>query len=99
MSTILEQVKQAIIDGDEDAAQAHAGEALQQGVSPLAVVKEAIVPGIERTGELWKDNVYFMPDVVLSTEAFKAAMNVVAAAPCRPCRGQPGKISHGRGCR
>jgi len=78
VSTILEKVKQAIIDGDEDAAQAHAGEALQQGVSPLAVVKEAIVPGIERTGELWKENVYFMPDVVLSTEAFKAAMNAVA---------------------
>lgn len=77
MSTILEKVKQAIIDGDEDAAQANAGEALQEGVNPLAVVKEAIVPGIERTGELWKDNVYFMPDVVLSTEAFKAAMNVV----------------------
>ena len=78
MSSILEQVKQAIIDGDEDAAQAHAGAALQQGINPLAVVKEAIVPGIERTGELWKDNVYFMPDVVLSTEAFKASMNVVA---------------------
>lgn len=77
MSAILEKVKQAIIDGDEDAAQAHAGEALQQGVNPLAVVKEAIVPGIERTGELWKENVYFMPDVVLSTEAFKTAMNVV----------------------
>jgi corrinoid protein of di/trimethylamine methyltransferase len=78
VATILEQVKQAIIDGDEDAAQAHAGAALQQGINPLAVVKEAIVPGIERTGELWKENVYFMPDVVLSTEAFKAAMNVVA---------------------
>lgn len=78
VATILEQVKQAIIDGDEDAAQAHAGAALLQGINPLAVVKEAIVPGIERTGELWKENVYFMPDVVLSTEAFKAAMNVVA---------------------
>lgn len=78
VATILEQVKQAIIDGDEDAAQAHAVAALQQGIDPLAVVREAIVPGIERTGELWKENVYFMPDVVLSTEAFKAAMNVVA---------------------
>lgn len=78
MSDTLEKVKQAIIDGDEDAAQAYAGEALAEGIDPLAVVKEAIVPGIERTGELWKENIYFMPDVVLSTEAFKAAMTVVA---------------------
>ena len=77
MSTTLEKIKQAIIDGDDDGAQDQTGKALQEGVNPLAVVKEAIVPGIERTGELWRENVYFMPDVVLSTEAFKAAMNVV----------------------
>ena len=77
MSTTLEKIKQAIIDGEDDAARELTEKVLQDAVSPLAVVKEAIVPGIERTGELWRENVYFMPDVVLSTEAFKAAMNVV----------------------
>ena len=77
MSTTLEQIKQAIIDGEDDAARELTEKALQEDVSPLTVVKEAIVPGIERTGELWRENVYFMPDVVLSTEAFKAAMHVV----------------------
>ena len=77
MSTTLEKIKQAIIDGEDDDAQEQTGKALQEAINPLTIVKEAIVPGIERTGELWRENVYFMPDVVLSTEAFKAAMNVV----------------------
>ena len=30
--------------------------------------------GISKTGDLWQDNEYFLPDVILSSEAFKAAM-------------------------
>jgi corrinoid protein of di/trimethylamine methyltransferase len=77
MSETLEKVKQAIVDGDDDMAVEHTDHALQEGVNPVEIVKQAIVPGIERTGELWKDNVYFMPDVVLSIEAFKVAMSMV----------------------
>ena len=77
MSETLEKVKQAIVDGDDDMAVEHTDHALQEGVNPVEIVKQAIVPGIARTGELWKDNVYFMPDVVLSIEAFKVAMSMV----------------------
>ena len=77
MSETLEKVKQAIVDGDDDMAVEQTEHALQEGVNPVEIVKQAIVPGIARTGELWKDNVYFMPDVVLSIEAFKVAMSVV----------------------
>jgi len=77
MSETLEKVKQAIVDGDDDMAVEQTDHALQEGVNPVEFVKQAIVPGRERPGELWKDNVYFMPDVVLSIEAFKVAMSVV----------------------
>ena len=77
MSETLEQVKQAIVDGDDDTAAEQTERALEEGVNPADIVKQAIVPAIEQTGQLWKDNVYFLPDVVLSTEAFKVAMEVV----------------------
>ena len=77
MSAILETVKQTIVDGDDDGAVAQIEQALMEGIDPVKVLKQAIVPGIERAGELWHDNVYFMPDVVLSAEAFKAAMKAV----------------------
>jgi len=77
MSDILEKIKQAIVEGDDDIAVEQTEKSLQEGINPVEVVKQATVPGIERAGELWKDNVYFMPDVVLSAEAFKAAMKVL----------------------
>ena len=77
MSDIVETVKQTIVDGDDDEAVTQIEKALMEGIDPVKVLKQAIVPGIERAGELWHDNVYFMPDVVLSAEAFKAAMKAV----------------------
>lgn len=77
MSDILEEVKQAIVDGDDDIAVAQIEQALEEGIDPERVLKQAIVPGIERAGELWRENVYFMPDVVLSAEAFRVAMKAV----------------------
>lgn len=77
MSDTLKKLQQAIVDGDDDMAVALTEEALQSNVDVLEIVKTAIVPGIEQAGKLWHDNIYFMPDVVLSAEAFKAAMQVV----------------------
>ena len=77
MSETFEKLKQAIVDGDDDRAVTIVEDGLQQGLDALAMVKGAIIPGIEHAGKLWQDNIYFMPDVVLSAEAFKAAMQVV----------------------
>jgi 5-methyltetrahydrofolate--homocysteine methyltransferase len=77
VSDTLEKLKQAIVDGDDDLAVAIAEDGLQQGLTGLELVKGAIIPGIEQAGKLWHDNIYFMPDVVLSAEAFKAAMQLV----------------------
>jgi corrinoid protein of di/trimethylamine methyltransferase len=77
MADTLTKLQQAIVDGDDDLAIALTEEALQSGGDVLEIVKAAIVPGIEQAGKLWHDNIYFMPDVVLSAEAFKASMQVV----------------------
>ena len=64
MSETLEHVKQAIVDGEDDMAAEKTERALEEGVNPVDIVKQGIVPAIEKTGQLWKDNVYFLPDVV-----------------------------------
>lgn len=73
----LYALKMAIVDGDDDLAAEKAREALEQGLDPLEVLAHGISPGIQRAGELWEADRYFLPDVVLSAEAFKAAMKVV----------------------
>jgi 5-methyltetrahydrofolate--homocysteine methyltransferase len=77
MSEALERLKKAVVEGEDDVAAAAARQALQEGTKALEIVNAAIVPGIQEAGKLWKENKYFLPDVVMSAEAFHAAMAVV----------------------
>lgn len=77
MSNILEELKLAIVEGDDEAAPEKAQAALAAGLAPVDVMQQAVVAGIEEAGRLWSENKYFLPDVILSAGAFKAAAAVI----------------------
>ncbi len=74
MSQVLEKLREAVIQGEEDIAKSMTIKALQAGDDPLKIVGEAVIPGIQQAGELWNEGEYFIPDIVMSAEAYKAAM-------------------------
>ena len=76
-SGVLEQIKQSIIEGDDVAVKAAVEKALGEGLAPVDILNSGIVPGIETTGQLWAEGQYFMPDVILGAEAFKAATSII----------------------
>ncbi len=69
-----QSIVDAIVQGEDEQAPRRVREALDAGLPPLDILRLGVVAGIARTGELWAANEYFLPDVILSTEAFKAAM-------------------------
>ena len=73
----LDELKKSILEGDPELAEELAKSFLESGVSSLKVIKDAVIPGILGAGKLWKQGVYFVPDIVLSAEAFKSAMAVL----------------------
>jgi corrinoid protein of di/trimethylamine methyltransferase len=68
------EIVKAIVDGDDAQATRLVEVALAQGLPPLDILNQGVVAGINQTGELWAANKYFLPDVILSADAFKAAM-------------------------
>jgi methanogenic corrinoid protein MtbC1 len=74
---ILEDLKKAVLEGDDDIAADLARKALDQGLPPLDIVNEAVIVGIQEAGELWKQNEYFHTDIILCAEAFRMAMEVI----------------------
>ena len=74
---ILKNILDAVLTGDDDVALELVQKALKEGLKPLDIVNEGIVPGIQEAGELWKKNEYFQPDVVMSAEAFRVAMEII----------------------
>ena len=67
-------IREAIVGGEDTDAARLVKEALAADLPPLDILQNGAVAGITETGELWKANEYFLPDVILSADAFKAAM-------------------------
>jgi 5-methyltetrahydrofolate--homocysteine methyltransferase len=87
----LERLRNAIVEGEPDLAEELAKDVLVSGASVLNAINDAVVPGINHAGELWKRNEYFISDVVLCGEAFKSAMNVLEKDPNIQNREKVGK--------
>jgi trimethylamine corrinoid protein len=71
------QMQKAIVEGDGAGAGRLAGEAVKAGLDLLEVIEKGYVPGIQKVGELWEQGEYFLPELISSAEAMKAAMAVL----------------------
>jgi corrinoid protein of di/trimethylamine methyltransferase len=73
---VLEQLHESVIIGEPDQAKELAAQALEAGVAPLTAIEQALNPAMEIVGEKYENAEYFIPDLVMSAEAMKAAMAV-----------------------
>lgn len=77
MGDRFEEMKRAVLDGDEDLARALAQEALSQQLDLKKVMNEGFLKGISEAGVLYEDGEYFLPDLVCAADAMKAALQVL----------------------
>jgi len=76
----LRRLEQAVIHGEAEEAAELTREGLDRGLDALALVDEALTPGINRIGELYSSGEYFLPDLVIGGDAMKAAFAVLEPA-------------------
>jgi len=74
MSDQYAEIARVIVEGDDTQAARLVVAALAQGLPPLDILNKGVVAGINKAGELWAANKFFLPDVILAADAFKAAM-------------------------
>jgi corrinoid protein of di/trimethylamine methyltransferase len=74
---ILEDLKNAVIDGDEDQAEASARQALEASIDPLDAVEKGLAQGMRVVGEQFECDEIYLPELMMAGEAFKAAMAVL----------------------
>lgn len=77
---IYAKMSEAIVAGDLAASRALAGDAVKEGLDLAEVVERGYVPGLRKVGELWEQGEYFLPELITSAEAMKAAMAVLQPA-------------------
>ena len=74
---LLRSMNDAIVAGDKAGAVALAADAVRSGADLLEVIEKGYVPGLQKVGELWEQGDYFLPELISSAEAMKAAMAVL----------------------
>ena len=67
------RLARAVIDGDRESVVGLVEEALREGLSPLLVSNEGLLPGLEEVGRRFAQNRVFLPQVMQSAETMQAA--------------------------
>lgn len=74
---IYDKLAQAVIDGNADEATGLAKQALDNGLDPLSCITDGLTKGIQIVGELFASGEYFLPELIVSAEAMKSALDIL----------------------
>ena len=70
-------MRQSIVDGAPDTSSSLAQQALAAGTAPIDAINNGYVPGMHDVGEQFARGQMFLPDMMASAEAMRAAMAVL----------------------
>jgi 5-methyltetrahydrofolate--homocysteine methyltransferase len=73
-SSLDEDIYGAILEGNRENIVTLVDNALESGMSPSGLVDDIMIPAINRAGELFDQRKYFLPQLISSAEAMKAAL-------------------------
>ena len=73
----LKQLYESVVSGDAKATQALTQQALAEGVDPLTLVNDYMVPAMDEVGRRFEANEYFVPELLISARAMKAALELI----------------------
>jgi methanogenic corrinoid protein MtbC1 len=75
--TEFQAMRQAVIDGDADAAEVAARAAIAAGIPPLTAIDEGFMAGMKEVGAGFAAGDLFLPDMMLAARAMQRALGVL----------------------
>ena len=73
----LQPLYEAVLNGDAKAAKATTEHALAAGADPLKLVQDYMMPAMAEVGRRFETNEYFVPELLISARAMKAALELI----------------------
>lgn len=74
---ILEKLRNAVIQYDEDTAKEGAEEALKEGIEANDAIFNGLVSGMEEVGRLFEAQEYFVPELLMCADALYAGLDIL----------------------
>lgn len=69
---IQQLIAAAVVKGEQERIVALVEKGIEQGVPPLDLVNQSLIPGIEEVGRRYETNQYFLPQLILGAETMKS---------------------------
>ena len=76
---MLERLKKCVTEMDEDGAKAAANDAIAQKLDPLACIEGGLSAGMKVISDKFDNAEIYVPQIILSAEAFTAAVEILSA--------------------
>jgi 5-methyltetrahydrofolate--homocysteine methyltransferase len=73
----LDELVEAVVDGDGDKAKTLTEQLLEDGASPIDLIDNGLTKGLRLLGEKWDAGEVFLAEVMLAVAAFEEAKEVV----------------------
>ncbi len=73
----LKLLYNAVLTGDAKTARSITESALAEGIEPLKLVHEFMIPAMDEVGRRFECNEYFVPELLISARAMKASLELI----------------------
>ena len=91
----LHEISEALIVGNAKKVRELVDQALKEGVSPKEILDNALVPGMNVVGEKFKNNEYYVPEVLIAARAMHAGMDLIKPLLTQTGASYVGKVAIG----
>ncbi len=68
-------IKEAVLTGKKKSITAMIESEIASGTAPESIINDMIIPALQRVGDLYEQKVYFLPHLIYSAEAARAAFD------------------------
>jgi corrinoid protein of di/trimethylamine methyltransferase len=74
---ILKKLAECVVEFDEDGAKEWAQKAVDEGMDAFEAIMDGLAAGMEKVGELYDQQEYFVPELLMSGDALYAGLDVL----------------------
>ncbi|NLT41858.1 MAG: cobalamin-binding protein, partial [Anaerolineae bacterium] len=75
--SVLEELSQALINGNAPKTKELAQKAIDEGMAPSKVLSEGLIVGMNEVGRRFKNNEFYVPEVLIAARAMHSGMDVL----------------------
>ena len=74
---LLGKIAEAVVDMEEDTVEELTNQTLAQGIDPYETIDNGLNKGMERAGQLFEEEEYFVPELLMCSDAMNVGIDIL----------------------